>query len=121
MMNHSPKFLFDDYNWGEVFNFSGNARCADPNKEYNLSGFGVEDVRFVFFEDAGCNDGESWIIAGQLKDERYFFIDAWCDYTGWDCQSGGSCTIADSFKELVELGMTEEARERFGVNNEDLF
>lgn len=47
----------------------------------------------------GENDGQPWMCYGLLKDGRYFYLEAWCDYTGWDCQSGGSVTVADSKEE----------------------
>ena len=42
----------------------------------------------------GCNDGPHWIwrLAFRSDDRPYFgdvwFLEGWCDYTGWDCQSG---------------------------------
>lgn len=45
--------------------------------------FAWTDVREVLGSAEGDNDGPSWIAALLLKDGRYAFIRAWCDYTGW--------------------------------------
>ena len=105
----------DTYDWREAFEYSHRSQGSVPKKEYNLSSFAVEDVSELYGLDAGENDGDSWICYGKLNDGRYFSLNAWCDYTGWDCQSGGNSFIADSKKEIETFGLTEEYRERMGV------
>ena len=99
-----------DYDWMEAFNYANTIRTAtgcEPDS------FVIDDVAEVIAADPGENDGESWMMAGRLNDGRYFFLDAWCDYTGWDCQSGGDAQVADTLENLKNYGMTEEARIRF--------
>jgi hypothetical protein len=36
----------------------------------------------------GENDSESWIWLVKLSNGEHWWLDGWCDYTGWDCQSG---------------------------------
>lgn len=36
----------------------------------------------------GEHDGESWVWMVTLADGRVYKVTGWCDYTGWDCQSG---------------------------------
>lgn len=43
----------------------------------------------------GYNDGDDWIwqvvVADpDTKNRKNYFVTAWCDYTGWDCQSGST-------------------------------
>lgn len=38
----------------------------------------------------GENDESNWIAIVRLADGRLAFVDAGCDYTGWDCQAWGS-------------------------------
>ena len=40
----------------------------------------------------GRNDEESWIWHVSLDDGTRWALEGWCDYTGWDCQSGVSWT-----------------------------
>lgn len=99
----------DDYDWKEAFVYSNTIRTAtgcDP------SPFDIDDVESVVAVSTGENDGDSWIMVGQLKDQRFFFLEAWCDYTGWDCQAGGDAQVADTLENLKRYGMTEEARDR---------
>lgn len=81
-----------DGNWREAFGFAGQddqSNYAEPSPAYPLcevdcSPFGVEDVKEVFGSREGENEGENWKIAGRLKDGRFFYLEAGCDYTGWD-------------------------------------
>lgn len=84
----------DDYDWQQVFGFAdGTAYNANgPNvsttevaeKDTDTSPFNMDDVAYIIGSDDGENDGASWIMAGVLKDKRFFFVAAGCDYTGWD-------------------------------------
>ncbi len=89
-----------DYDWRAAFHY------AD---------FDIEDVKEVYGYDDGENDGENWIIYGQLNDERYFFLSAGCDFTGWDCQASGLSNTSDSIEELVRTGMGDYDRERLDI------
>lgn len=70
------------YDWEEAFKYA-SPQAAVPTKKYDLSPFKREDVEVISGLVEGENDGESWIIYGKLKDGRWFFLAAWCDYTGW--------------------------------------
>lgn len=80
----------DSYDWRMAF------QCCGPAE-------GGED---------GENDGEEWLCVGRLKDGRWFILSAGCDYTGWDCQSGGQASVAVSFETLRRKGITDEQARR---------
>lgn len=101
--------MLDDYDWKEAFSFARNIRTATG---CSADTFDITDVVDIVASSEGENDGESWMMAGKLSDGRFFFLDAWCDYTGWDCQSGGDAQVADTLDNLIRFGMTESARER---------
>lgn len=72
------------------------------NASYNdLAPFRLEDVAYVLAALMGENDGPSyyWIVA--MKDRTYAYVTGGCDYTGWDCQSGGSAEILVSLREAL--------------------
>lgn len=73
--------------------------------------FRLADVEVIFDARPGEDDGAEWLIAGVLKDGRFFFIDAGCDYTGWDCRGGGTSWVSDTLRRLHDFGLTDEARE----------
>jgi hypothetical protein len=56
----------------------------------------------------GCNID----LFGKLDNDLYFYLTAWCDYTGWDCQSGGSITVSNHKENLIAFAMDNETRER---------
>lgn len=100
-----------DYSWKQAFEYGNNIRATTG---CGNGSFGIDDVAEVISAVEGENDGPSWIMAGKLKDGRYFFLEAGCDYTGWDCQASGDAMVADSFDNLIRFGMTTDARFRFG-------
>lgn len=93
----SPEFLFDQYekyDWVQVFghdvdknkisrNDYQEPEPVAPGIDIDCSNFGVNDVFYAFGYKLGQNDGESWKCCGQLKDLRFFYVEASCDYTGW--------------------------------------
>ncbi len=74
-----------DYDWIEAFKVAQNERSRVGRGVLDVddSPCNIEDVVEVVAKRDGCNDDESWLMAGRLKDKRYFFLSAWCDYTGW--------------------------------------
>lgn len=89
----------ESYNWKEAFGF------AD---------FSMDDVASIIKESEGENDGDSWLAVGTLKNGLFFFLSAWCDYTGWDCQAGGHSEMADTLDNLIRWRMSDADRERLG-------
>lgn len=104
--------LKEQYDWIEACEYMGNLRVA-----YQCSAdvCRIDDIAKVIMHEYGENDGPSWLLVGRLKDGRYFFLEAGCDYTGWDCQASGDIQVADSLDNLKRYCMTESARERLGI------
>lgn len=119
----------DDYDWQEAFGYAGEPdTCASSHTRQGekfppiershvdsttaLDPFTREDVTTILAMDEGEHDGPPWIIAGQLKDGRWFFLEAGCDYTGWDCQAGGSVLVAGTKDDLIRYCITDEHRAR---------
>jgi hypothetical protein len=88
-----------DYDWKEAFGFAS---------------FDFDDVATIIKTEEGANDGDSWLAVGVLKDGTFFFLSAWCDYTGWDCQSGGQSESADTLDNLIRWKMGDDDRARLG-------
>lgn len=99
----------EEYDWQEAFAYRQTVRTATNCEKAPV---GIDDVTEVIAKSEGENDGPSWMMVGRLKDGRFFFLDACCDYTGWDCQAGGDVQVADTLENLKRYGMTEDARER---------
>ena len=96
--------LQSDYDWDEVFKY------APP-------GVTRADVVEVVGRDDGENDGAEWIGLFLLRDGRYLYIEAGCDYTGWGCQEGGRSELfATRLAAIQSLGDTE--RYRMGLKME---
>jgi hypothetical protein len=76
--------------------------------------FGYDDIDEILGMSDGENDGPPWLLVLKLKDGRFAYIEAGCNYTGWDCQAGGTAHVADTLEQLIRFGLTEEARDRLG-------
>ncbi len=103
----------NSYDWEEVFKYAGpdlatGATCS-------ADAFSREDVAELRHCTEGENDEASWRCAGILRDGRAFYIEAWCDYTGWGCQEGGSSVVAEDWDRLVQFGMGSDARTLWGL------
>lgn len=93
-----------DYDWKEAFCYAS---------------FSMDDVTNIIAADEGYNDGDSWVCVGQLKNGLYFFLTAWCDYTGWDCQASGDSSCASSLEELKRWNMGAGDRKRLHMQIDD--
>lgn len=84
----------DDYDWAAVFHFADGddvdrgGIAGEPNLRHVPKGatkpFSREDVTHILGSHCGENDGEPWRIVVKLNDGRYAYLEASCDYTGWD-------------------------------------
>ena len=93
--------ILKEGDWYEAFNYA--------------QGFTIDDVAEIHESDDGENDGPEWIMFGVLKDGRWFYLHAGCDYTGWDCQAGGNSFASTERDEVILMGMDFNARHRFGL------
>lgn len=115
----------DSYDWAEVFGYAGepghDANSAgsapvpavppgDPTEGQDQPPVLREDVTRIIAQREGENEGPQWLILGAAKGGRFFFIEAGCDYTGWDCQAGGTCRVSPSLEALWRWGVTDEER-----------
>ena len=123
-MTDNLQIPIDDYDWQEAFACAGDpegqhnsadVRPALPTSEVSLAPFGRRDVAEVIAMQEGENDERDWLCVGRLSDGRYFFLTAGCDYTGWDCQSGGCAFVSNDKDELLQFGMTRDQRRELGL------
>lgn len=71
-----------------------------------------ESVAVIVAKVAGERDEASWTGVFRLKDGRYISVCSWCDYTGWDGQSGGEIFVGRSKKEIILFGLSKKERMR---------
>jgi len=85
-----------DYDWGEAFHYANSPdistgdACGEQHvdpvlfSKVSKKGFSTEDVEVIISMVDGENDGPSWSGIFKLNDGRFAFLEAGCDYTGWD-------------------------------------
>jgi len=93
--------IFKDYDWEEAMQYAS---------------WSPDQVGEIIAAENGENDGCNWIMVVKLKDGRYSFLSAGCDYTGWDCQAGGHSTEYDNFDDLIRFGLGGEERDRLSLH-----
>jgi hypothetical protein len=76
---HGKEYEIRPYNRG--FN---KPNPAIPGLKIDCSLIHREDIIEILGIHEGKHDEDPWRIYGKLKDNRYFYLEAWCDYTGWD-------------------------------------
>lgn len=114
------------YDWEHAFQCCGaaeeDASCFnDPNvnaaigSNVDAAPFQRTDVAEVLATADGENDGPNWLGVFKLKDGRYAFLSAGCDYTGWDCQSGGHAIVSHDLGHLIQFGLGDTDRVRLGL------
>src|SRR5687767_6288864 len=70
---------------------------------YNQDIFTLDDIHNIHAEVPGHNDQDEWYWVIELNDGRFVLTSAWCDWTGWDCQSGGESKVAESAEAAASL------------------
>jgi len=78
-----------------------------------MASFTRDDVVEIYGIQEGENDADPWRVYGLLKDGRYFYLEAGCDYTGWGCQEDGRSWVNSTKEGIIKEGLTEEARRIF--------
>ncbi len=80
------------YDWGASFAYAGepgdwdgeaSVKPAHPGRDVDCRPFSRWDVDEVVALDEGEGDVKNWLCFGKLRDGRWFFLTAGCDYTGW--------------------------------------
>ena len=105
----------DTYDWQEAFGYAGEPDTV-PGSTTSPASFTREDVAEILLMIEGQNEGPDWVGIFRLNDGRYVHLEACCDYTGWDCQAGGSAFAADSLDEVTRMGLSQENRRRALTN-----
>lgn len=99
---YRPSFeeLREDYNWREAIRYAA---------------WKLGDVQNVLAARYGDNDGPSWELIVLLKDGRFSILSASCDYTGWDCNAGGSSSESDNWADFIRYSLDDVQRVLFGI------
>jgi hypothetical protein len=64
----------------------------------------------AYFVQVGENDGDAWIFLVKHQNGYYIYFNAWCDYTGFDCQGGKVTEYSKSWEDMWRLGLPDDVR-----------
>ena len=91
--------MLEGYDWESAFSYFPVSR---------------DQIKRVIKSEEGANDGADWIILAETTHGLFLAGRAGCDYTGWDCQAGGSGSLHSTEEAAIRMGLTRGERERFG-------
>lgn len=77
--------------------------------ENNNDCYTLEDIANIHAEVPGHNDEDAWHWIIELRDGRFVWTSAECDYTGWDCCSSGKSEVEKSAEEAAFLSPLYES------------
>jgi hypothetical protein len=72
-----------DYDWQETWKYAASDASGVEGYAGPTDALDGENVARVFASEAGANDGASWIAVVEMRDGRWIYVEASCDYTGW--------------------------------------
>lgn len=109
--------ILDDVNWAEAFGLAGEPNQSNGENittsqfcPTHTTPFTREDVKEIFAIREGEHDSANWKCFGQLKDGRYFFLNAGCCYTGWDVASNGLTIVGSDKEQMITYAMDDYDR-----------
>jgi len=86
--NDGLGILMSAYDWQEAMKYAK---------------FTFQDILEIIHCKEGENDEAHWELIVKLKSGEFGWLNAWCDYSGWDCQSGGESGIVDTLENAKKL------------------
>lgn len=104
----------DDYHWGEVFKYANNPNDVRKHATTNLK-YDRGDVKKILAIKDGIADEDNWLGLFEMHDGKFLVVRAWCDYTGWGCQEGGSAEVADDLGTIIVYGLSVSERGELGI------
>ena len=108
----------ETYDWESAFEYAAPDAIITERLTCKVDRFAPTDVAEIFNMREGTNDEESWLIWGRLKDDRYFYLKAWCAFTGWGCQAGGQAYVGMDLENFKRFGLDDEARKEWYITVE---
>lgn len=112
---------FGEYDWRAVLAGDDRYSDVDPNAYEVLTQADKGPVtaeRLVRIDKFwACNGGyaETDVALLARTSDGWLTLVAYCDTTGWDCQSGGRWHWARTRDEAIRNGLDNEGRERLGL------
>ena len=88
---------------------------GQPDNSSHIGNF-PDNIKTYIWGREGENDEESWLLLCQLDNDYYAYLEAWCDYTGFECQGGMKLYCSKEFHILVEMAMDDTARESYYID-----
>lgn len=115
---HNRGQAMTDGDFEMLFNYAGpEFRSAlEPDRSVDsFTQYDFEDVEKSIIWDPSDSGEPTFYALIKLKSGEWAALEAWHDYTGWDCRSGASFHVAPDRDTAIRLGFGEDARRALGL------
>ena len=85
---------------------------GQPDNSSHIGNF-PDNIKTYIWGREGENDKQSWLLLCQLDNGYYAYLEAWCDYTGFECQGGMKLYCSKELHILLEMAMDNTARQYY--------
>lgn len=75
---------------------------SDFKEVMKYAPFKIKEIKEIVACIPGAADGYAWHYVCKLKNKKWGYVTAWCDYTGWGCQENGNGKIYSTKKDLID-------------------
>lgn len=99
----------ESYDWRSAWEVACLNGSSVLGCDVSNDGVDMVHIHAVIGCDAGENDGPDWLALLWLDDGRFAFLQAGCDYTGWECQASGYFLYSDTLERMLQYGLTRDA------------
>ena len=111
---------FGEYGWMEIL-AGGEAyegvRAIDGAPAEDMTSDRIASVHAFYAEDGDEGYGSRDVaLLAELTDGTWATCVAWCDTTGWDCQSGANWRVAPTRELAISNGLDKYARARLDLS-----
>jgi hypothetical protein len=107
---------FYDLSKEELAGIPERIRDSDWCEAFGYAPFAITDVAEVVAAADGEHDADNWVGIFRLKDGRFGYVTAGCDFTGWDCQANGHGDTRPTLEAVVRELCGDDDRERLALN-----
>ena|ERR1041385_1529765 len=99
--------FYDEWDWEYVL--TNYQTTFDPGE--------IAEVELWHSEEGSYGPEHNAAGVFRMNDGSYVVYSGWCDTSGWDCQSGARFTTHTTKQDAINLGLGDEERGWFGIDN----
>ncbi|MFJ3170610.1 hypothetical protein ACIPJK_07470 [Streptomyces roseus] len=106
-IGHNPTGPEDAYTWSALWCYDESNAAPTPAA--------ITEVTHLWSESYEGYADVNVALLARLESGAWAACVAWCDTSGWDCQSGVDWKVSADRDWVIRMGLDKEARARLGL------